>query len=94
MSIFACHKYSIVAQPFFVFQTEIIEFFQEKFVWCVMEGMECLFEQAVFVVQYSTIIDFCGIKLRDRIEIIFGDQLQLDQVVRIRRVCPAKAEKL
>ena len=82
MSIFTCHKYSIIAQPFFVFQTEIIELFQQEFVRCVMEGLESLFKQTVLVVQYGTVIDFRCIKLRDRIEIILCDQFQINQVIR------------
>ena len=82
MSIFTCHKYGIIAQPFFVFQTEIIELFQQEFVRCVMEGLESLFKQTVLVVQYSTVIDFRCIKLRDRIEIVLCDQFQINQVIR------------
>lgn len=93
MSIFTCHKYGIIAQPFFVFQTEIIELFQQEFVRCVMEGLESLFKQNVLVVQYSTVIDFRCIKLRDRIEIVLCDQFQINQDIRvISRDCPAKAE--
>ena len=47
-----------------------------------MEGLESLFKQTVLVVQYSTVIDFRCIKLRDRIEIVLCDQFQINQVIR------------